>query len=262
MSGPRRLNARTGFAFENLPTAAAVRASGSCGASFAAASNCCSAESGRSSPQSAEPYRSFARASGLAAARASAASSAGRRQLRDRARRAEVEHEVRQGRQARRAQLRVQEILRLDPVRRVGADLRSLLPRGDRVGVPARPVVGDAEVEQRDAAPRMRGREALQRREPGLLPRGEGRADLRLERVVAVEDRGSLRRAAGVVEHLRAGERERLRARVDAEVEVERRQPGARLDHRVGDESSARRGSGAASPRPPRLRRSARPARR
>ena len=182
MSGPRRLNALTGFAFVNLPTAAAVRASGSCGASFAAAANCCSAESGRWRPQSAVPYRSFAWASGFAAARASAASSSRRRQLRDRARRAEVEHEVRQGRQARKGQLRVQEILRLDPVRRVGADLRGLLPLGDGVGVLARPVVRDAQVEQRQTARRMRGREALQRREPGLLPRGEGRADLRLQR--------------------------------------------------------------------------------
>ena len=99
MSGPRRLNAFTGFAFVNAPTAAAVRASGSCGASFAAASNCRSAETGRSRLQSAEPYRSFARASGFAAARASAASSCAGGSLRDRGRGAEVEHEVRQGRQ-------------------------------------------------------------------------------------------------------------------------------------------------------------------
>ena len=93
---PEPANACTGFAFVNAPTAAAVRATGSCGASFAAASNCRSAETGRSRLQSAKPYRSFARASGFAAARASAASCCGRRQLADRRRGLEVEHEVRQ----------------------------------------------------------------------------------------------------------------------------------------------------------------------
>ena len=234
MSGPRRLNAFTGFAFVKAPTAAAVRATGSCGASFAAASNCRSAESGRSRPQSAEPYRSFAWASGFAAARASAASSCAGGSFAIARAGAEVEYEVWQGRQTRLAQRRVQEILRLDPVRRVGADLRGRVPRGDRVGVAAGPVVGDPEVELRDCARRMRGRELLHRGEPVLIPGGERRAELRLQRVVTAEDRGRLRQTVCVVERLGARERTRLGARIEAEVEVERRLSGARGRHRAG----------------------------
>ena len=194
VSGPRRLNAFTGFAFENAPTAAAVRASGSCGASFAAASNCRSAETGRSRFQSAEPYRSFARASGFAAARASAASSAPPAASRTRA---EGRSRARGTRTAGPGtQRRVQEILRLDPVRRVGGDARRPSPRRRRrrrCGRPSSRRCRGGVARRRSPGARLRG-PAL--REPDLVPRGEGRADLCLQGVVAGEDRARPARRA------------------------------------------------------------------
>ena len=63
----------------------------------------------------------------------------------------------------------------------------------DRVGVAAGPVVGNPEIELRDCARWVRGRELLHRGEPVLIPGGERRAELRLQRVVTPEDRGRLR---------------------------------------------------------------------
>ena len=66
----------------------------------------------------------------------------------------------------------------------------------------------------------MRSPETHQRREPILFPRYEGRADPRLQRAVAAEDRRSLGDVLAVVEGLRAGKRLCLRARVDSELEL------------------------------------------
>jgi len=75
-------------------------------------------------------------------------------------------------------------------------------------------------------------REASHRREPSLVPGREGGTDLRLQRVVATENRRSLCDVLAVVERLRAGECPRFGARVDPELELERRAARTRIRHR------------------------------
>src|SRR5581483_1206633 len=119
--------------------------------------------------------------------------------------------------------LRVEQILRRDAVRRVGAEPRGLLPRPDGGDVLSRPKVGETEMEQDERARRMRRGEPLHRREAAAPPRGEGRADLRLERVVAREDGCRGGDVPEVVEPLRPRERPRLRVAAQAERQLELR---------------------------------------
>ena len=83
-----------------------------------------------------------------------------------------------------------------------------------------------AEMKGDETAARMLGGKRLQARDGSARPGGEGRADLRLEGVVAREDLcGSLLLTVAVVERLRLRERAGLRVGAQSEVERERRCP-------------------------------------
>src|SRR5439155_901480 len=72
--------------------------------------------------------------------------------------------------------------------------------------------------------------ELLQPVEAAVRPPGEGRADPRVERAVALEDPRCRRALSTVVEHARPAQRRRLWIGAEAEVEQERRKslPGLR----------------------------------
>src|SRR5579864_2502894 len=130
-------------------------------------------------------------------------------------------------------ELRIEEVLRLDRLRRVGMLRRDALPRPCRVGDAARPVVRHAEMELRGRALRMLVDEPLQLVEAAVRPAREREPDLRLERVIAGEDRRRLLRLAVVQELGCACQRDRLRVVPHAELEKDEGMALLRLRHRA-----------------------------
>ncbi len=132
----------------------------------------------------------------------------------------------REDRQARR-ELGVDEVVRADGVRRVRLDVARLAPGGERTAG-ARPEAGQADVELDERAAGIERAELLDPIFSGR-PRGERRAELRLERVVTREDAAGLVAAALLVEGRGAPQVARLGVVADPERERERRKPLPRL---------------------------------
>src|SRR5438067_6933330 len=151
----------------------------------------------------------------------------GRAQPRDRGRRAEARRE---GRQPGDRQARMEQVGGVDRCRGIGLRRLGDPPGGNGIGGPPGPVVREPEMELGRRALRRRDDELLQPVEAGVRPPGEGRADPRVERAVAVEDPRCRRALSTVVEHARPAQRRRLWIGAEAEVEQERRKslPGLR----------------------------------
>src|SRR5439155_5677258 len=96
-------------------------------------------------------------------------------------------------------EVRVEQVLGADRVGRVRLHLARVPPRSRRVRLVSPPVEGDSVLELDERAARPPRGELLQ---PGeaCRPIREGSADLRLDRVVAAEDRSGLPRVPAVVE--------------------------------------------------------------
>ncbi len=108
-----------------------------------------------------------------------------------------------------------------DRVRRVGLGVEHRAPRLHRVAL-VRPETREAEVELDDRDLRIELRELLEAIERRLRPRGERRADLRLERVVLGEEGGRVLDLPLLVERGTPGQIPRLGVRSEPERERER----------------------------------------
>ena len=191
--------------------------------------------------------RAAARARRRARPRAQRLELARGRELRQRRRRGERRDE--RGQPAR--EVRVEQVPGDDRVRRVRLGLERGAPCLHRIAL-VRPQAREAEMELDDRDLRVELRELLEAVERPLRPRGERRADLRLERVVLREERRRLVDLPALVER-------RARARDPAP----RRPPGTRARTRAAAvPRAARARSSSPARRPSRRRRRAPPRRR
>jgi hypothetical protein len=150
-----------------------------------------------------------------------------RRQLRDRRGGAERRDERGQAPW----QIRVEQVAGNDGVRRVRLRVERGTPCLDRVPA-VRPQPGQPEVELHDGGVRVELGELLEPVERTLGPTRERGADLRLERVVLREERGSRRSVATCVQALALCELASLGVPSEAERERERRAALAELGRR------------------------------
>ncbi len=120
-----------------------------------------------------------------------------------------------------------------DRIRRVGLVVDRRPPGGDRVAHVG-PQPREPEVELHEGALGVEDCELLEPVERAVRPGREGGADLRLERVMAREERLCRALLPRVVERLAAPEVTRLGVRPEPESERQGRSSGARLRRRRG----------------------------